>query len=485
MWYSLTVVERSNVPHRYIFEEVLRKGIMLKPLKKGIDTGEHQGAEYVELRAEDIALTFIGYSDSRVDNLTAKARSGVACRVLCDGTWGFACGRIDDVETLVKEACALARAASARRKEKITLVEITPCEDNPTKQYKMPPHEVSFEEKISRLDTLCHLIKNHDKRIKAVSIKYADSHGFKYLVTNEGTNITQEIGHVFNYCWVTGRENGVLTAARDIKGSTEEGFEYFEKETAQKIAERIGTRVIFQLEGKNPKNGSFPCVLGPGVVGTLAHEALGHLAEADLTLNSSFNGKVGEKVASDSVNMVDAPIPGTFGALKYDDEGVEMQRVDIIKDGVLSGLLTNREYASKTGMPLSGSARAESFLYPPLIRMRNTFFDKGDFTDEELFEGIDFGYYCVDYRGGQADLNSSFQVGVQEAFEIHKGEIGEPIKDLSISGVATEALFLIEGIGKELGFDEGYCGKGQLAATSSGGPHLRLKKGAILFGGRG
>ncbi len=457
---------------------------MFEILEKGIDTGEQQGAEYVELRAEDVLLTTIEYADGHVDNLISKARSGVACRALFNGAWGFSCGTVDDTETLVEEACSLARAASHNQKEKIKLAEIDPCEEKVSKQYKRSPQKVSFEEKISRLDTLFDLMTTSDKRIRAVSVKYTDSHGFKYLLTNEGTKIAQETGHVFNYCWVTGKENGALTAARDLIGSTEEGFEHFEKETEEKIAERIVNRVVYQLEGKTPKNGSFPCVLGPRVIGVMAHEALGHLAEADLTLNSSFNGKLGQKVASDIVTMVDAPVKGTFGAQKYDDEGVLMQRVDIIKEGTFSRLLTDREYAHKTGIPVCGSARAESFLFPPLIRMRNTFFDKGEHTDEELFEGIDFGYYCKDFRGGSAQLDSTFQIGVQEAFEIHHGEIGDPIKDLSISGVAIEALFLIEGIGKELAFEEGYCGKMQYAPNSSGGPHVRVKEGAILFGGR-
>jgi TldD protein len=454
-------------------------------LEKGIAKGEQQGAEYVELRAEDVNLTMVGYSDGRVDNLNSKVQSGVAVRVLFEGAWGFSCGMIDEVESLVEKACSLAKAASGSRKEKIKLAEIDPSQDEVRKKYAMSPHEVSFEEKISRLDSLYNLIKDYDKRISAISLRYTDSHGFKYLLTNEGTQIMQETGHVWNYCWVTAKENGVLTAARDAVGSSERGYEYFEHETAEKIAERMGNRVILQVEGENPKNGSFPCVLGPRVVGVLAHEALGHLAEADLTLNSSFNGKLGKKVASDIVTMVDAPVAGTFGALKYDDEGVPMQRVDIIKDGIFTGLLTDREYARKTGMPACGAARAESFLYPPLIRMRNTFFEKGDYEDEELFEGIDFGYYCVDFRGGQAQLNSSFQVGIQEAFEIQNGEIGNPIKDLAISGIAIEALFLIEGIGREVEFEEGYCGKGQIAAVSSGGAHTRVKKDAILFGGRG
>jgi TldD protein len=457
---------------------------MFEHLEKGIRSGEQEGAEYVELRAEDIKLTVIRYSDGRVDNLNVKARTGVACRVLYDGAWGFTCGSREDTESLVKKACSLAKAISPYRKEKITLKEVKIHEDETRKHYRKPFQDVSFEEKIQRLDSLCASTKNYDPRIRTVSIMYIDSQGVKYLLTNEGTRIAQEITEVYNYCWATGKENGTLTAARDIIGSSEEGYEYFETETEQKIAERLGKRVILQLKGKTPKKGSFPCVLGPRVVGTVAHEALGHLAEADLTLNSSFNGKLGRKVASDTVTMVDAPIKGTFGASKYDDEGVPMQRVDIIKDGIFQGLLTDREYAFRTDLPASGSARAESFLYPPLIRMKNTFFEKGEHREDELFEGIDFGYYCVDYRGGQAQLNSSFQVGIQEAFEIRNGEIGEPIKDLSISGIATEALLLIEGVGRELGFNAGYCGKIQRAATSAGGPHLRVKKGGILFGGR-
>jgi TldD protein len=457
---------------------------MFNALNKGLETGEQKGAEYVELRAEETHLTLISYADGRVDNLISKIRTGLACRVLYHGAWGFTCGTMDDTPRLVAEACALAKATSQNRKEKITLAEISPSQEDTRKHYRTPPHDVPFEEKITRLDTLYNNIKDYDKRIKAVSIKYSDSHGKKYLMTNEGTRITQETGHVWNYCWVTGKENGTLTAARDEVGSSEEGYEFFERQPAETIAHRIGKRVLLQLKGKTPKKGHFPCVLGPRVVGVLAHEALGHLAEADLTLNSSFNGKLGKKVASEMVTMVDAPLEGTFGGQKYDDEGVEMSRVDIIKDGIFSGILTDREYAQRTQMPACGAARAESFLFPTIIRMRNTFFEAGDFTDEELFEDIDFGYYCVDFRGGQAELNSSFQVGIQEGFEITNGEIGEPIKDLSISGIATDALNLIDGIGKNLGFEEGRCGKGQIAYISAGGPHVRVKKGGILFGGR-
>ena len=98
-------------------------------MKKGLETGEQKGTEYVELRGEETHLTLLSYSDGRVDNLISKIRTGLACRVLHNGAWGFTCGRSDDASTLVAEACSLAQAAAHHRKDKITLAEITPAQE--------------------------------------------------------------------------------------------------------------------------------------------------------------------------------------------------------------------------------------------------------------------------------------------------------------------------------------------------------------------
>ncbi|MDF1540518.1 MAG: TldD/PmbA family protein, partial [Candidatus Thorarchaeota archaeon] len=224
----------------------------------------------------------------------------------------------------------------------------------------------------------------------------------------------------------------------------------------------------------------------PRVIGTIAHEALGHLAEADLTVQSAFNGKVGEVVAAEGVNMIDdGTLIGNVGTSKFDDEGVPSSRVEIIKDSTLTELMTNREYAAKAGQRTTGNARAESFLFPPIIRMRNTYFDKGNHSFEELIEGIKFGYLCADFRGGQAQMNASFQVGIQEAYEIVNGELGQPVTDLSISGIATDSLFKIDGISKdEIEWGSGRCGKGQEAFTGDGGPNIRFAESGITFGGK-
>ena len=461
---------------------------MFDVLEKAVERGRKLGASYVELRGEEGFIEFLQMDDGRVNALTQRIESGVAIRVLADGAWGFVTtGDPQTLDEAVADAYSMARAAARTRKEPIRLEEVEAHEDTIDLKVERDPRHVPIEEKITYMQEMTDAVMGYDPRISAVTVKIRTSSGHKYLVTSDGAHIQQRTMLVWSYPWVTGKDSGRLSAARFEEASTHRGWEYMEDHaTPEFVGIEAARRVKLQLEGAPAKGGSFPCVLGPRVIGVLAHEALGHLAEADLTVNSPFNDKLGEVVASEGVNMIDdGTDPGNLGTSKYDDEGVPSSRVEIIRDSVLTGLLTNREYAAKVGLPLTGNARAESFLYPPIIRMRNTYFDRGDMAPDELFEGIDFGYYCAAFRGGQAQLNASFQVGIQEAYEIVDGELGRPVTDLSISGIATDSLLLIEGVAdEEFPYEMGRCGKGQEAFVASGGPRVRFATGGITFGGQ-
>ena len=320
-----------------------------------------------------------------------------------------------------------------------------------------------------------------DKAIKSSWLRYEDASGEKILLTNEGTNIKWELNYVWQYVWATGKEGDKLAAARDEVGAVEYGWELFkEREPNEEVAKRVIRKVHAQLNGVAPKRGEFPIVAGPIIVGIIAHEALGHLAEADLTINSPFKELIGKQIAPEYVTMSERIVDGGFGNDKYDDEGVKVKDIHIIENGILKEIMLNREYAHKWNLSPNGHARAENYTYPPIIRMRNTIFEPRDWSLEEMIEDIKFGYYVVDFRGGQAQLNSSFQVGVQEGYMIENGEITKSIRDTSISGIAIEALKKISAVGKDFGLEMGRCGKGQTAFVSSGGPHMRFDGGIII-----
>ncbi len=461
---------------------------LFEMMETALESGRNLDAKYIELRGESGFVEYLQMEDGRVNALTQRLERGVAIRVLADGAWGFvSTGDLDSLDSAVSDACKMAKAAAKTRREQIELTDIRSYEEIVKMNVKRDPRYVPIEEKIKYMGDMTKAIRDFDERITAVTVKIRTASGKKQIVTSEGTRIEQPIMLVWSYPWVSGKEGTRMSAARYEEASTHEGWEYMENvATPEYVGEAAAKRVKLQLEGTSARGGSFPCVAGPRVIGVLAHEALGHLAEADLTVQSAFNGKVGEVVAADGVNMIDdGTITGGFGTSKYDDEGVPATRVNIIKDSVLTELLTNREYAAKIGQRPTGNARAESFLFPPIIRMRNTFFDRGSHSFEELFEGIKFGYFCADFRGGQAQMNASFQVGIQEAYEIVDGELGKPVTDLSISGIATDSLFKVDGIARDdFPWEVGRCGKGQEAFVASGGPTIRFAEGGITFGGK-
>jgi len=254
-------------------------------------------------------------------------------------------------------------------------------------------------------------------------------------------------------------------------------------ETPETVGTMIAKRIVDQLKAKAPKGGTFPAVIGTNVVGVFIHEAFGHLAEADLTLSGSvLSDKLGKKIASEVVTVYDdGTVDGAFGSFKYDDEGTPTQKTLLIRNGEVTGLMHNRETACKFNAKPTGNARAEDFRFEPIIRMRNTYLAPGDSTLEELLEDIKFGYYLKSFRGGQANLDGTFQVGIQEAYEIVEGRLGSPVRNASISGNTLETLHKVDAVGRDFKLWPGRCGKDQIAFICDGGPHVRVRE--VIIGG--
>lgn len=442
------------------------------------------GASYAEIRAQENNNTFLSVRDGQAEPVSLITEKGAAIRVLANGAWGFSTTNSltrRDLKKAVKSALKMAKVAGQSVLEPVKLASIKAVEDKAGVEFKKDPRNVDISTKIKNLLSINNLCLNFDKRIKSVTINYADMTTQQTLATTEGTFIEQLKMFVWNNCWVTGKSKNVMASARDETGA--HGYELFDNEPPGQIARRVSQKVVQQLEAKTPKGGMFPAIMGTYIVGVLAHEAFGHICEADLTLaGSALMGKLGQKVASEKVTICDsALIPEGFGAMKYDDEGVPGQKTVLVKEGILVGLMHNRETAAKMNMKPTGNARAQNFRFPPLIRMRHTYFEEGDYSFEELLEDIRFGYYLEAFRAGQANLDGTFTVGVQSAFEIVKGELGKPVRNTGISGNTLETLRQIDACGEEFGGESGTCGKGQLMFVSDGGPPLRVK--SILIGG--
>ena len=453
-------------------------------LHKIIEYGLNKEADFVDIRVEDYILNSIELRDGIVHTASSDKTLGASVRVLYKGSLGFASTSKVDYENLkiaIGSALRFAKALVGSSRP-VNIYKVSSRHDVVKYPINLDPRDVDMSVKIDDLRELHKIITAMSSRIKTVTLRYMDMIGKTIYASNEGRYIEQYTSYTWLYLWVTGREANVMASARHELG-TRKGYVLYKKFPHEQIAKIIVNRIENQLKAKTPRGGMFPVVLAPEVVGVFTHEAFGHLAEADLTMSGSvLRDKLGKKVASNLVTIMDDPtIPDSFGMFKYDDEGIEATPVTIVENGVLKQLMTDRMYAGLIGMKPTGNARAEDYSVPPLIRMRTTYIKPGDMSKEELFEDIKFGYYIVGFRGGQANIDGTFQVGVQEAYEIVNGEIGDPVRNMSISGNTLDTLMLIDGVGKDFEIGYGRCGKGQMVFVSDGGPHVRVKK--ILIGG--
>lgn len=246
-------------------------------------------------------------------------------------------------------------------------------------------------------------------------------------------------------------------------------------------------KVMDKKEGVYAQAGYKTVVLGGMMGGMLAHEAVGHTVEADLVRAGSVAGpNLHKRVASDLVNLVDfantfqgetAPLP-----VYLDDEGTKAEDVVLIKDGVLTGYMHDRESAQEYGMVPKGNARGWRFSDEPLIRMRNTCILPGKNTVEELIASVEDGYYLIDSGNGQADLTGEFMFGVTCGYEIKHGKLGKALLDTTVTGIAFDMLKTVDMVSDKVEWSSsGFCGKKQPMAVSMGGPHMRCK---IMIGGR-
>ena len=294
----------------------------------------------------------------------------------------------------MSDACKMAKLASTRLKTPIKLAAAKTVEDRVIAKYKKNPADVSMEDKIKTALAINKTSLAFDNRIKSCGVDYMDLMGSSFFVNSEGTSIEQDKLYVWARITASAQADSTFTFSREEIGSTH-GYELFDEQIPEDLGKKVAERAIQQLTAKSPRGGKSPVVLGPNVVGVFVHEAFGHLAEADLALSGGLlAGNMGKKIGSNLVTFYDdGTLDGSFGAFKYDDEGVASHKTLLIKDGVVAGLMHNRETAEKFNAEPTGNARAEDFRVEPIIRMRCTYMAPRDHAFEELLEGVKSGYY--------------------------------------------------------------------------------------------
>ena len=424
-----------------------------------------------------------------VGNVRADEK-GVSARVYENGVYGFAsAGELSDeaVRATLKNASENARFLDSKvKKGRGSLPEIL-REDIGVQEDMRDIEQKYYIDFAKEVDN--YIATKYPKLLSRGVYAVADSME-KIILTSDGSR-----GHIIaprSYVYIflnalssSGQPVELFEVPAGGRGTFDKNFTD-PKLIFPKIDE-LYEKLMQKAEGVHADAGLKTCILDGTLAGMLAHEAVGHTVEADLVLGGSVaRNMLGKQVASPIVSMVDFAHTA-FGEtcqlpVYLDDEGVKAEDAVLIKDGILTGYMVNRDMGETLGMKPQGNARAWSFSDEPLIRMRNTAVLPGKNPLEEMIASIDDGYYFTNTNNGQADTTGEFMFGISMGYEIKKGKLGRAILDTTISGIAFEMLKTVDMLGNEVKWSSsGFCGKKQPMPVSLGGPAVKCK---VTIGGR-
>ncbi|MCL5264895.1 MAG: TldD/PmbA family protein [Chloroflexi bacterium] len=442
-------------------------------------------ADYIEIHVEEREATRLSFRGRELEEISTTSDLGGNVRALVKGGWGFA--SFNDISTLREKVELAVEHARAVGHEKSKLAPIAPVVDVIHLAIKKDPRLVPLTEKKHLLDSYAQLCSSVSPKIQTTRSNYGETFRKLYLANTTGSYIEEERLDITTSVAALAREGDNVQQGHVSAGSADD---YGAVEHLHDQVEQAARRAVSLLSTKPVKGGEYTVVLDQKLAGVFAHEAFGHLSEADHVYENPELREVlvlGKRFGGPILNIVDGAAidrPGLRGSYKYDSEGTPAQKTYLIKEGILVGRLHSRETAATMNEKPTGNARAINYRFPPIVRMTNTFIEPGKVTFDEMIADIEEGVYAKGSFGGETGIEM-FTFSAEEGHMIRNGKIAEPARGVLLSGNVFETLQNIDAIGDDIRWHNGGgCGKGGQSPlpVSMGSPHIRIRK--CVVGGR-
>jgi TldD protein len=438
---------------------------------------------YLEYRVnEELVL-----EEGTVKKASRHVSQGAGVRAQADTRTGYA--HTDDVSLVnLEEAVRQARAIADRSGTSGAVAVAGRGRPHDLYPLAEPPIAAELQRKIELLRRMDEAARAADPRVRQVIASVSSEEVVMLIATASGFTVG-DVRPLTRVNVTTIAEEGGKREIGSYGGGGRVAFDFFlEQDRWRRFAEEAARLAVLKLSAVDAPAGTMTVVLGPGWPGILLHEAVGHGLEGDFNRKgvSAFAGKLGQKVASELVTVVDdGTIPNRRGSLNVDDEGTPTGRTVLIENGILRGYMQDRLNSRLMGMAPTGNGRRESYAYPPMPRMTNTFMLAGPDDPEEILRSVKHGLYAVSFGGGQVDITSGkFVFSASEAYLIEDGRVTAPVKGATLIGNGPDALTRVSRVGGDLKLDEGVgtCGKdGQSVPVGVGMPTVRID--AMTVGG--
>ena len=470
-----------------------------------LDAARNLGADHADFRVERVRGQRIALSDGRLQSLSDGDDSGLAVRVIVDGTWGFA-SAVDLTPEAARDAARhafeVAKVAAAMNTERIELAPEPGYGDvSWVSAYDVDPFGVSPKEKTDLLAAWSAGLLAHP------AVTHADVSLYQVkeckFYTDGATTATQQRVRLHPQVTATAVTEAGFDDMRTLAPPAGRGWEYltgtgwnFQAELAE-LPELLAEK----LKAPSVEAGRYDLVIDPSNLWLTIHESIGHATELDRALGYEAAYAGTSFATLDKLNTLqygsrvmhvtgDRTQQHGLATVGYDDEGVAGQSWDLIAGGVLVGYQLDRRMAQLKGFGRSnGCAFADSPGHMPLQRMANVSLQPAENgpSADGLIGGVENGVYILGDKSWSIDMQRyNFQFTGQRFYRIRNGRLDGQLKDVAYQATTTDFWNSMEAVGGPQTYVLGgafNCGKGQpgqVAPVSHGAPAALFRSVRVL-----
>jgi len=442
------------------------------------------GADYAEVFAEEARSRSIRLIDKQIERASSGIDWGAGVRAIYGIRQVYAYSSDTSEKALMMAADAVAQAG--KEAKEVPALKTKSSKLRSPHVFLVSSEDVEAKERIG-------ILLGMDAAARAVSeqisqVDAAIQEGTADVAVANSAGVWAEEHRVYSRLYITSIAQKGAEKEWGFRGpGALAGFEFIRSLDTPGLARESAESALRAVNSGYAPAGEMPVVVGNGFGGVIFHEACGHALETTSVAKkaSVFTDKIGQPIACPCLTAIDdGTMPGLWGSSVFDDEGTPTQRTVLIENGILKAFMVDRLGAIKTGYPLSGSGRRESYRYAPTSRMRNTYIEKGDAKVSDILASVDYGLYAQRMGGGSVDPSTGrFNFSVAEGFMIRGGKVAECVRGATLIGSGPEVLKRITRVADDLEHTAGVCGSiSGGVPTTVGQPTILVDR--LTVGGR-
>ncbi|MFH1618550.1 MAG: TldD/PmbA family protein [bacterium] len=461
---------------------------MFKFCDKAIDIASSRKVTFGDIRIIASRSQELAVKNGEIGGLDDSRTLGFGVRILHKGSWGFASSSElseKEIERVTELAVKIAEASATLKKEDVRMAPEEVYRDKWQTPCLIDPFSVSIDQKLKLLFAVDAELRKSPKIKSAVSDMWSVRE-HQFHATTEGSRIEQVLLSTGAGYSADAVENGeVQTRSYPCTHGGQclaMGYELIESLRLPENAQRVREEAVALLTAPECPSGKMDIIIGGNQMALQIHESVGHAAELDRVLGyeESYAGssfatveKYGNfRYGSPLVNLVaDATLPGGLATAGFDDDGVRAQRWHIVREGILRGYMTNREFCRAAGEERSrGCNRADGFGNIPITRICNLSLMPGNWELDALIADTKEGIIMDNNRSWSIDQKRlNFQFGSETGWLIKNGKKAGMVRNPNYQGITPEFWNSCDAICNSRHWrlwGVANCGKGQPSQTA-------------------